>query len=187
MDSIINRIYEFKNNVDSITEHYTDRDKFIFNELIENIQSVIDNSDQVSLNHLILQEQCLYILKNAKMRFVSSNYALCKHILDEEFDALKISPEMLDAILEKCCQEDMKDTNYIDACWIKGRINYNAQGSNTDSINKYRYSRIDLILLNEKSLNSAEFDLDDGSFYNGRNRFANLRDLGSLKIPVIVD
>jgi hypothetical protein len=117
---------------------------------------------------------------------MSCDYDVPKHIYIHELDRLCGIPPI--KIINGLPEEQivtMCNVKDLDELWKKSRIEPYGLNLNGRAYNKYVNSRIDLFT--NKSIEPPQFSIDDGTFINGRNRFANLRDLGLVEIPCVFE
>ena len=74
----------------------------------------------------------------------------------------------------------------IDRKWTVGHIDHHGSNLSGSAFNKYVQSRFDIF--SGQPLEIPTFEMETGEFVNGRNRFANIRDMGFRTIPIrIID
>jgi len=129
-----------------------------------------------------------FILPNSEEPEVSNG--VLKQLVMREDNTIYISPEELAQLNDFSFSvtpeegESTVDPEEFDCHWTNGRIERNGSNLSASRYNKYVNSRLDLFL--EDQMSAPEFAVirGEGVLLSGRDRYANLRDLGIRSIPM---
>lgn len=134
--------------------------------------------------------ESIYKDANVKCKIENEEYLKNQNYILETVNVSNCIENMLKYKTRKNEKVVFLDVNKVNLDWVD-HDNYNLTFNDLkyDTLkSKYLKSREDL--LNDRVTSPPHITIIDDNnimFYNGRNRFANLRDCGALKLPFIID